>query len=252
MIYFDASTWIGRWPFAFLPAHTSRTLVAHLRRLGIRRALVSPLDAVLAPAPGPANQALLRTTRGLAPLRPVPVINPALANWREELASVAADPRVCAVRVLPNYHNTRLRARAMHDLALELARRKLGLIVQVRLIDERHEFHALRLKGVPVADLDRFLAQHPRLRVLACGLTRPELFALAPKHPRLFADLSFVEWHDTLRDALTKASRRQLVFGSLTPFFITAASRAKLARAGLDRRTIAAAATGNLARFWAR
>lgn len=249
MTLFDANTWIGRWPFAFLPSHDARSLATHLRRHGIRRALVSPLDAVFAPEPGPANRALLRATKGIGALVPVPVINPALANWREELAAAAVDPRVRAVRVLPNYHNYRLRARAMHELAAELQRRRLRLIVQVRLIDERHEFHALRLKGVPVADLDQFLKQHPRLRVLACGLTRSELFALAPKHPRLLVDLSFVEWHDTLRDALAKVPARQLVFGSHTPFFITAASRAKVASAGIGAPAVAAIAGGNLRRF---
>ena len=250
MNYFDANTWIGRWPFAFLEAHTPRTLAAHLRHHGIRRALVSPLDAVLAPSPGPANRDLLRTTRGIVALTPVPVINPALANWREELAACAADPRVRAVRVLPNYHNYRLRSRAAHELAAELVRRQVRLIVQVRLVDERHEFHAMKLKGVPPADLASFLARHPRLRVLACGLTRTELFSLAPKHPRLLADLSFVEWHDTLRHVLAKVPARQLVFGSHTPFFITVASKAKISTADVGARTSAAIAAGNLARWF--
>ena len=250
MNYFDANSWIGRWPFAWLDAHTPRSLAAHLRRLGIRRALVSPLAAVLAPAPGPANRELLRTTRGVTSLVPVPVINPALQNWREELDAVTADPRVRAVRVLPNYHNYRLRSQAMNELATELVRRRLRLIVQVRLVDERHEFHAMRLKGVPAADLDSLLKRHPRLGVLACGLTRTELFSLASKHPRLLADLSFVEWHDTVRNVLAKVSVRQLAFGSLTPFFITAASRAKISNAGVSARTAAAIAAGNLTRFF--
>ncbi len=249
MNFFDANTWTGRWPFAFLPAHTPRTLTAHLRRHGIRRAFVSPLDAVFAPAPGPANRELLRTTRGMTALVPVPVINPALANWREELAVCAVDPRVRAVRVLPNYHNFRLRARVMHEFAQELQRRRLRLIVQVRLIDERHEFHAVHLKGVPVADLDRFLLQHPTSRILACGLTRTELFALAAKHSHLLADLSFVEWHDTVRHVLARVSAQQLVFGSHTPFFITAASGAKLAASGLSAPIIRPIASGNLAKF---
>ena len=251
MNYFDANTWVGRWPFAFLPAHTPRTLAAHLRGLGIRSALVSPIDAALAPSPGPANRELLRATRGLAALVPVPVVNPALADWRDDLAVCAADPRVRAVRVLPNYHNFRMRSRAMSELTGELLRRRFRLIVQVRLVDERHEFHAMRLKGVPVADLDGFMDSHPRLGVLACGLTRTELFALAPKHPRLLADLSFVEWHDTLRAALAKVPSRQLVFGSHTPFFITAASRAKIAASTLGAGRMKQVAAENLSRFLA-
>jgi predicted TIM-barrel fold metal-dependent hydrolase len=249
MNYFDANTWVGRWPFSFQPAHTPRSLATHLRSLGIRRALVSPLDAVLASSPGPANCELLRGTRGISTLEPVPVINPALADWREELAVGAADPRVRAVRVLPNYHHYRLRSRAMREFAEELQRRRLRLIVQVRLIDERHEFHAMHLKGVPVADIDQFLAEHPKVRLLVCGLGRAELFALAPKHPRLRADLSFVEWHDVLPNALTKVSRAQLVFGSHTPFLITAASQAKLDGSGLSAWVMAPIAAGNLARF---
>src|SRR6188508_99833 len=77
MTYFDASTWIGQWPFSFADAHTPRSLAAHLARHGIARALVSPLDAVFAPAPQPANRAILVATRGVRGLVPVPVINPA-------------------------------------------------------------------------------------------------------------------------------------------------------------------------------
>ena len=146
MKYFDANTWTGRWPFAFIDGHTPGSLAKHLGKHGIRRALVSPLDAVFAPATGPANRELLRSTRGISGLVPVPVINPALANWREELSAVATDPRVRVVRVLPAYHNFRLGSRAVDELAAELVRRKLRLIVQVRLIDHRHEYHALTIK----------------------------------------------------------------------------------------------------------
>jgi hypothetical protein len=150
---FDANTWIGRWPFAFLADHTPGSLAAHLRKHGISRALVSPLEAVFAPEPGPANAHLLATTKNRAGLEPVPVINPALANWRDELAAAAADPRVRAVRLLPRYHNYRLKAAVLPAFMAELQRRGLRLIVQVRLIDERHEFHAMNLKPVPAAEL---------------------------------------------------------------------------------------------------
>lgn len=246
---FDALTWIGRWPFAFLPAFEPCALAAHLRRHGIGRALVSPLDAVFQPEPGPANRALLRSTRGVPGLLPVPIINPALANWREELAAGAADLRVRAVRVLPNYHGWRLRGRAAGELAAEIERRRLRLIVQVRLVDERHEFHALRIKGVPVGDLDALLRRHPRLPVLASGLTRTELCALAPAHPRLLADLAFAEWHETLRHVLARVRVRQLALASHTPFLVTAAAPAKLEASGLGARVLGVIAAGNLERW---
>ena len=249
MKYLDANTWTGRWPFAFVEEHNPASLTAHLRAHGISRALVSPLDAVFAREPGPANHQLLQTTEGGAGLVPVPVVNPALANWREELAVCAADPRVRAVRLLPRYHNYRLNAPAMQELVAEVTRRRLRLIVQVRLIDERHEFHAMNLKPVPVAELAAFLAAHPKLPVLASGLLRAEVLPLAPKHPNLLADLSYAEWHDTIPHLLAKVPARQLAFASHTPFLTTSAARDKLDRAETPATRRAAIASGNLERF---
>ncbi|HUG12802.1 MAG TPA: hypothetical protein VMM36_17430 [Opitutaceae bacterium] len=248
---FDASTWIGKWPFAFVDAHTPKSLASHLKAHGIRRALVSPLDAVFAQAPGSANRELLRVTRGIAAIVPVPVINLALANWREELDAVAADPRVQAVRLLPAYHNFRLGLRAVDELAAEVIRRRLRLIVQARLIDERHEFHAMNIKPVKPAEFVAFVARHPRLRVMASGFLRSEILAIAKKCPHALFDLSFAEWHETVRHLLAKAPVRQLCFASHTPFLITAAARAKLDPSGLPESKLAAIASRNLERWLA-
>jgi hypothetical protein len=48
---------------------------------------------------------------------------------------------------------------------------------------------------------------------------------------------------------LAKVPSRQLAFGSLTPFFVTAASKAKVSAAGIGAKTTAAIASGNLAQF---
>lgn len=249
MTYFDANTWIGRWPFSFADAHSPRSLAAHLARHGITRALVSPLDAVFAPAPQPANLALLAATRGLRNLVPVPVIHPALAGWREDLAAVAADKRVRAVRLLPNYHNYALNHPAVDELIRALGRHRLRLIVQMQLIDHRHEYHAMTLKPVPAKDLAALLKRHPKLPLLASGLMRPDLLKLAPKHANLLADLSFAEWHDTMEHLLAKVPARQLAFASHTPFLITAAARAKLDTSTLPAAQRTVIATTNLTRF---
>ncbi len=249
MNYFDANTWTGRWPFAFNEEHSPRSLASHLRLHGIGRALVSPLDAVFAPEPGPANRQLLRATEGMAGFVPVPVINPALANWRDELITSAADPRVHVVRILPRYHNYRLNLPALGELAAEIVHRKLRLVVQVRLIDERHEFHAMNLKPVPPAELGAFLARQPKLPVLASGLLRSEILLLVPKHVNLLADLSFAEWHDTIPDLLAKVPARQLVFASHTPFLVTAAARAKISTTQVAAAKLRRIASGNLERW---
>jgi predicted TIM-barrel fold metal-dependent hydrolase len=252
MNYFDANTWIGRWPFAFCDAHDARTLSAHLRAHGIRRALVSPLDAVFAPEPSLANRALLESTRGVKGLEPVPVINPGLGNAMEELAVCAKDKRVRAVRLLPNYHNYRLGARPVGKLIEELQARRLRLIVQMQLIDPRHEFHAMNLKPVPADDLAALLERHVKWPVLVSGLMRPEILRLAPRSPQLLADLSFAEWHDTMEHLLAKVPARQLVFASHTPLLITAAARAKVDLSAINQAKRRAIAEENLERFLAR
>lgn len=252
MNYFDANTWTGRWPFAFCEAYTARTLASHLQRSGMRRALVSSLDAVFAPEPGPANRALLRETRGVVRLEPVPIINPALANWRDELALMAADPRVRAIRLLPNYHNFKLGENAVNDLIRAATAHRVRVIVQIRIIDERHEYHAMNLKAVPVGDLELLLARHPRQPLLASGLLRSEILPLVSKRPTLLADLSFAEWHDTIPHLLAKVSARQLVFASHTPLLITAAARAKLETSETSKAKLRAIAGENLERWLRR
>jgi hypothetical protein len=249
MTYFDASTWIGKWPFSFAEAHTARTLAAHLRDHGLRRALVSPLDAVFAPEPGPANLQLLRDSRGSVGLEPVPVINPALANWQEQLGQVAADPRVRAVRLLPTYHHYNLGSRAVDELMDALATRRWKTIIQVRLIDERHEFHAMNLKALPLAQLEAFVQRPAQTPVLASGLLRNEMLPLMKRHPGLVADLSYAEWHDTVTDLLSRIPLRQLVFASHTPFLITAAARAKLETSTASKIAQRGIAAENLERF---
>lgn len=246
---FDASTWIGRWPFSFAPAHTPRSLAAHLKRHGITHALVSPLDAAFAPAPQPANRALLTATRPFRTLTPVPVINPALASWHEDLAEVAADRRVRAVRLLPNYHDFRLTAPVVGEMLAALTKHRLRLIVQMQLIDHRHEYHALTIKPVPSADLTALLRRHRTRPILASGLLRPDLIKLARAHANLLADLSFAEWHDTMEHLDAKVPARQLVFASHTPFLITAAARAKLDKSSLTPAKRVGIAAANLQRF---
>jgi uncharacterized protein len=246
---FDANAWLGSWPFAFLPNRDAAALAGALRRSGVERALVSSLSAVFAPEPGPANRELLAETVAVPSLIPLPIINPGLANWREELDRVAHDRRVRAVRWLPAYHNYRLTGRNAADCFAELVRRDLRLVITTRLIDERHEYFALRIKPLAVEALDGFLSARPTRPVLVTGLSRAELIALAPKHRRLLADTSWAEWDRSVEHLLRAASPGQLVFGSHTPFLILAASVAKIISAGLSRRRLEAIARGNLKRF---
>jgi uncharacterized protein len=249
MNLFDATSWLGPWPFASWEEREATAHARELRRHGIQRALVSPLRAVFAPVPVTANRTLLAETKTLRALIPLPVINPALANWEEQLAEVAVDPRVRAVRWLPSYHNYRLTDARATACARALQAQKLGLVLTVRLVDERHEYFALRIRGLRNEPLLRFLRRHPELPVLLSGLMRPDITQILPAHRQVLADLSFAEWDRTLERLVENVSVQQLVFGSHAPFHLVAANAAKVTSASLPEPQLHAVARRNLERF---
>lgn len=245
----DALAWTGSWSFAPIPAHDASSLAGALAADGIDGALVSPLDAVFAPEPGPANHRLLRETRLVRTLRPVPVLNPAVPGWESDLAEAATDPRVRVLRLLPAYHGYRLDGRAAIACARAVARRGLALAVQMRLVDERHEHHAVRVRPVPVAALESFSRRLPELELVASGMLRSEIKAVAPRLRRVRFDTSFAEWLGTLPDLLERARPEQLVFATNAPLLMPAAGRAKVMGADVPATARRAVAGDNLRRL---
>lgn len=233
----DANASLGSWPFAPLPDRTAAALQAHLARAGIGRALVSHLGAVFLPDPMPANRKLFAAVRRAPALLPVPILNPALAAWREQLAECRAAAPIRAVKILPGYHGYSLRARALGDFMAALAAARLRLILGVRLEDERHAYFALRVRGVPAADLAAFLRRFPAHHVLCAGLSKPEIETLAARCDNFSADIAFAEWLDTLELLLKKIPARRLLLGTNTPLFSARAQADKVRRARLPAKT---------------
>lgn len=246
---FDAHVHLGSWPFAFLPNYSAPQLAAHLKAHGIGRAAVSPLDAVLAPDPLPANRALLAAVRKTPGLLPLPAVNPALAHWREQLDLAAAAP-LRAIKLYPNYHNWRLDAPRFAPFFAEVAARGLRVVIGARLEDERHRYFALRIKGVPVKSLAAFLKKYPKLDPLILGLYLPELRELAKAAKNFSADMSCVEWIRSAETLAKEFPHDRICFGSHTPFFNTRASVDKITTATLPAKVRTAFGHANAERFF--
>ena len=247
----DTNCWWGAWPLGGGAATTvtgapsGRELAETLAGHGIGEAWVSALGAVWAAEPMTSNRELAAVVDGVEGLRVVPVINPVLPGWEEDVAEVATWAGVRAVRLLPAYHGYRLGAARWRAAAARVAATGLKLVVTVRLVDERHEHHAVRVKPVGVAELRRWLVGLGEAVPLVQGLTRRELDGLAMGGvTNFYADLSFAEWQETLRVVTKKTASRRLMLGTLTPLHVTAAQVAKIA--GPAR---VAAGAGNARRF---
>ncbi|MBP7143327.1 MAG: amidohydrolase family protein [Opitutaceae bacterium] len=249
---FDVNCYLGAWPFSLVPEMTGDLLARHLARAGVDCAAVSPLAAVFQPEPMPANRALFAALRGKRRFVPLPVVNPALANWREQLDACAAVEGVRAVRLYPNYHNYRLSSRALRPFVEALAQHRLRLVITARLEDERHRYFALRIKGVPVADLAGFLGANPECIPLITGLSVNEAPELAAARENFLADISYQENVELAAMLRGKLSTSRLMFGSLTPLVSVAAQTGKLTApdfTAAERRRIAYT---NAARFFSK
>jgi predicted TIM-barrel fold metal-dependent hydrolase len=246
----DANAALGPWPFAPLPERTAPRLVAHLKANGIGRALVSHLGAVFLPEPMPANRALFAAVRRTPALLPVPILNPALASWREHLTTCLAAAPLRAVKILPVHHNYSLRLPALADFLAALESAKIRLIIGTRLEDERHRYHALNIKGLPVAAIAAFLTRFPKTHVVLSGLYKPEIEQLAATHANFSADIAFAEWLRTLEILTKKIPARRLLLGTHTPLFETRAQVDKLRLAKISKRSATLIASENAVRLF--
>ena len=246
----DTNVNLGPWPFTPVPDRTGPELAAHLAASGVRRALVSHLGAVFQPEPMVTNRKLFAAVKKSPGLLPVPVINPALANWREQLAECLAAGPIRAVKIFPNYHNYSLGARKLEAFMAAIADAGLRLIVNVRLVDERHKYFALRIKGVPVKELETFLKKFPAQTFFLSGVYKPELEKLSATVSNFTAEIAFCEWMNTLEILTQKIPADRLALGTCSPLMSTRAQVDKLRLAKLPAKELKAIGSENAVKFF--
>lgn len=240
-MWFDVNCYLGAWPFSLFPERSAAELAAHLARSGIRRAALSPFGAVFQPEPMPANRQLFAAVRRVKAFVPLPVINPLLANWCEQLQECCDSTEVRTVRLIPNYHNYRLRAPQLTAFMAKLAEMKVRIVLTARIEDERARYFALSIKGVPVSDMAHFLRRFPAQPPLITGLSVGELLKLAGERANFYADLAYTENMALAEMLRGKIPFSRLMFGTLSPLLSAQAQTAKLSAStfsAVERREI--------------
>lgn len=250
MMIIDTHVWTGNWPFDNHPGFSAEQAASRLAECGITRGMISHLGTLFATDTAPANASLIAECQAHPSLSPVPILNPTIPGWLEQLEEYQAIETVRAVKICPNYHNYTLRSRAVNALVAAVSRTRLKLIIQIRLIDERSRYFALNIKGVPVADLHAILSRHPRLHPLLLGIYLKEVQELADLASNFSSDLSMVDWLRPLEVLRRKLPASRILFGSNTPFLTTAAVLQKLTSSAVpaDKRQLVSA--GNARRFF--
>ncbi|MDD5483180.1 MAG: amidohydrolase family protein [Kiritimatiellae bacterium] len=218
--------------------NSAGALSRRLKAAGIARALVSSTDAILYPDPAACNADLLKAVKGHPMLIPVPVVNPALTNWR----AIVSAKNVKAVKIIPNYHNYPLVGPVLAQLMEVLAERKIPLMIQMRAEDERNQYPLMKIPGVDFKAVVQLANDFPAVSIICLCAYFGEAVELAQKTGKVSVDISFIETFQTLPSLLKQIPPQKILFGSHTPFLYTEAAMMKLkTTAPAARRTIACA-----------
>jgi len=228
----DATAFVGRWPFYPAAAGDGRGLLAMMDRLGIERALVSPLNAVLYKDPDEGNEELWREV-SLAPdrLLPVPCLNPTYPGWPAALERcIAAGAR--GIRLHPNYHCYAVNGAAAKDLACACAESGLFLALTLRLQDERQHHPRAMVPAVKVGEAAELVGYSPPKTRFLISMARPaEMVALAGAagaRRHLWFDTAGVQGPENVWERLTQAGLgNRLLFGTAWPLQYEAVAVAK-------------------------
>ena len=189
---------------------------------------MSPLSAAWSANPHLCNSVVYSAGES-RDISPVPVIDPTLGNWVEELELAAEKTTVRMVKLLPGYNGYDLAV--ADDLFKEACRIGLAVMVQVRIDDPRRHQPLWKVPDVPVADIVEAAEDHPELKLIIGGASTriiryfsSQLRAL----PGLYSDTSQVDGVDGVKMLIDDGLEGKLLFGSHAPVFMPAASVARV------------------------
>ena len=216
----DINAYTGHWPSHPVAGALDRVR-ASLTEYGVERICVSPLDAAWCRNPHRFNDDLYAASGATDDVFPVPVLDPTIATWRDELERAKAQPRVRLVKLLPAYSGYDMDFAS--DLFTSLAGAGLGVIVQTRLEDPRRQHPLAQVPDVPAAEIADAAERHPDLLVIIGGPRTGEIRALKDRLldlPNLYADVSQSDGMDAVKVLVEDGLRDKLLFGTHAPLFI--------------------------------
>jgi len=230
----DVNTFVGGYPFRYVPHPDPSALARVLEREGLDEAWVGHLPSAFYRDPTPGNHELFALLEKSAKLRPVPTVRPDWPRWQEQLR-VSVDAGAPAIRAYPPQWGLGPHDSAMRELALAAGELDLPLVLTVRFEDLRQR-HSLDVAGDLSAAAIRSLAragERVRLVITAAGREMIEEvhWGLTPtEQERVLWDISWI-WgppEDHLAKLFRTIGSRRFVFGSQWPLRLVQNPRANL------------------------
>ena len=231
----DCNVGFGAWPFARFAENTPAKLDRLLENEGIGRALVSSVEAVLYEEPEECNRELERALARYPRLVPVPVVSPRVKS----ASAILAKPGIKAVKLIPNYHAYSLSDERAVALCARASERRIPVLVQMRVEDERSHYELLQVPGVKAEEIAALAARLPELTIVALCPYFAEAVSLAAI-PNVYVDISFAEVLDTLGQLCGKVPSGKVLFGSHAPWLYARAAVKKLELSSIGKAERAA------------
>jgi len=244
----DVNVHTGSWPFQRFPFDSLEALADHLAAEQISIGYVSHLGCVLYADPDVYNRELIEGCRNVEPLRPVPVINPHLNGWRQNLAAYL-DEGVRAVKIIPSFHNFRLYSRPVFELIEALEDDGLRLMIQMRYEDERERYFALNVYGPKVDQVVKLANRFAGTEILCLNAYLPEAREFGKRTSNILVDIAFAEWLLTMNLMLEDLAPERVVFGSHSPLLVTRSAVMKLMESEISDKIKRQIASTNAKRF---
>lgn len=245
----DVNVSLGHWPFQKLLPDNAAKLSRHLKSEGISLALVSSVETVLYPDPDVYNKLLLKRLKPYPMLLPVMILNPVLADWQQRLREYVGSSKIKAVKILPNYHGYTLSSKIAYDLIRELSLKKILLIIQMRLEDERNQYPLMKVPGVKTTEVIKLSKRCPSASILCLCPYIGEAISLVKETENVYVDISFTERLNTVESLIKEIPANRIVFGSHTPFLYTRSAVMKIKSADIPKKDLRAIMSVNIQRL---
>ncbi|NKB71766.1 MAG: hypothetical protein GKR89_32220 [Candidatus Latescibacteria bacterium] len=240
----DINAWTGIWG-TFPVEGTVEQVRARLQGVGVGRICLAPLEAAWGHNPHVCNRVVYAAAKRFADIDPVPVIDPTIATWAEEVEKARRHPRVRLVKLLPNY--SQYSVADAGDLLAALAAAGLAAIVQIRLEDQRRQHPLAQVPDTPIEWALEAAQLQGDLPVVIGGAAwsaiRTQGAALLERD-NLWADISQADGMDSVAVMVREGLGGKLLFGSHAPLFEPLAGVARVV-ADLEDETALAILAGN-------
>ena len=224
----DINVWTGYWNTLIVKGDVE-TVRRTVQAYGVAQIFMAPLDAAWCPDPHLYNEVVYKASDRYDDIFPVPIIDPTLPTWQKELNRAAACTGVRLIKLLPGYGGYDLSK--TDDFFTSVCEAKLGVMIQVRIDDPRHQHPLAQAPDVPASSIAAVADRHPDVTIIIGGASTSTIHALKEQLitlPNLHADTSQLDGLDAIKILVEDSLLPKLIYGSHAPLFMPAPSIARI------------------------